>query len=179
MEFQIRVMKVMVAFAIIILVSGCVMEPNTTTAMPMKTPSLSVYGELVDYAQSESVTTFKIQSEFIDFEANNTYLEIEATPVETYDLTGYCSRWNSRGLSRTVEECRSSLYDEYNLTQKCLQITETTENGLVYLKCSMRFDLIKGNSYAFYFTKIKSGPWTGVEVSDSLTVYKERGNYYR
>jgi hypothetical protein len=157
---------------IIILFSGCIgtlpeISPETP---PIKIPVLSVYGKLIDYSQND-LTIFKIQPEFINYELNSTYLEIEAKPEILYNLTDIYLRCINQNLYPTEVECKNHAYQLYNISQTCRNITELPEKGLLYLKCDVKFDLIKGNNYVFYF----SGPWASVAVSEDLTDYKEKG----
>jgi hypothetical protein len=163
---------------IIILFSGCVRNEFTPLTPPAKTPSLNVYGKLIDYSQN-NLTIFKIQPEFINYELNNTYLEIETKPEILYNFTDDYLRCLKQNWYPTEEECKNYFYQQYNLSQTCRNIIELPEKGLVYLKCDVKFDLIKDNNYVFYFYKIEEiGPWTRVTVSENLTEYKERGSFY-
>jgi hypothetical protein len=163
---------------IIILFSGCVTTEFTPALTPpAKTPSLNVYGKIIDYSQ-DNLTIFKIQPEFINYELNNTYLEIETKPEILYNFTDDYLRCIKQNWYPTEGECKNHFYQQYNLSQTCRNIIELPEKGLVYLKCDVKFDLIKDNNYVFYFYKIEEkGPWTHVTVSENLTEYKERGSF--
>lgn len=108
---------------IIVLGLGCVEEtlpepdikatpPTSSLTVP---PSLSVYGKLVDYSQSNDLTVFKIQSEIVNLELNDTYLEIEAKPQKYFTQTK--ELLNCLGLKADVEPSMLGVYDYPNLEE--------------------------------------------------------------
>lgn len=60
------------------------LTPITTSMKALS--ALSVYGKLIDYSQIDSFTIFRIQSEIVNGELNNTYLEVEANLTDV-DIT--------------------------------------------------------------------------------------------
>ena len=143
---------------------------------PKAPPSLNVYGKLIDYSQNE-LMSFKIQSEIVNWELNNTLLEIQAKPELFFNFTDDYLRCIDQKWYPTEAECKNHFYQQYNLSQKCENMIELPEKGLLYVKCEVKLDLIIGNNYVFYFSKRfdEKGPWDSVAVSENLTKYKEDG----
>lgn len=86
---------------VIILISGCVQEAKFTPAKPeMMFDTLTVYGTLEDYTTENNITTFKIKSEIVNCELNNTKLEIVAdtSKLKELYLTEICNYTNVEQL---------------------------------------------------------------------------------
>ncbi len=60
--------------------------PATPPAKVKASPSLNIYGKLIDYSHSDSLIVFKIQSEIVNWELNNTYLEVELKKSNLTDV---------------------------------------------------------------------------------------------
>lgn len=178
---------ILALFVIIIIIGGYFyfIKPNIYVTPPLTTPtkappSLNFYGKLIDYSQSDSLTIFKIQSEIVNWELNNTYLEIESKPELLYNFTYDYLRCIEQKWFPTEQECKNHFYQENNLSAKCRGITEISEKGLFYVKCDVKFELIEGNNYVFYFMKLFENEmyWNRVTISENLTEYKQNGAVY-
>ena len=171
-----------VLLIIIILIGGyCYLTTLTVIHTPpmisKAPPSLNVYGKLVDYTQNNGLTVFKIQSEIVNWELNNSYLEIESKPQLFYNFTDNYLTCIEQNWYPTEQECKNHFYQENNLSEKCKSMTELPEKGIFYVKCDVKFELIEGDNYVFYFAKVSNaeGPWNIVIISENLTEYKQNG----
>jgi len=111
LKFSIPILIVMTAVT-----SGCVRFPTKyPSSPPAETPSITVYGKLLDYSQN-GLTVFKIQPEIVNWELNNTYLEIESKPEILYNFTYDYLRCIEQKWYPTEQECRNHFYRENNLS---------------------------------------------------------------
>ncbi|OYT33710.1 MAG: hypothetical protein B6U87_03040 [Candidatus Aenigmarchaeota archaeon ex4484_52] len=181
MKFKFLILIFLITF---IFISGCFeqaqREKEYKTPPMFGPPSLNVYGKLLDYYEQDNLTIFKIQSEIVNWELNNTYLEIKSKLEVSYNFTYDYLRCIEQNWYSTKQECKNHFYKKYNISEKCKNIVELPEKGLFYVKCDIKFDLIKGNNYVFYFMKLseKEGFWDRViYISENLTEYKKRGKW--
>ena len=105
---------------------------------PKTPPSLNVYGKLVDFSQTDKLMIFKIQSEIVNWELNNTYLEVESnlTDVNVTEGNSYVfyfmklsekeGPWDRVTISKNLTEYkqRGKRYHENDLAIDQMTITE-------------------------------------------------------
>ena len=117
--------------------------------------TLYVYGKLLDYYPQDDLTIFKIQSKIVNFELKDTYLEIKSKPVIRF------------GQNRNI----SDLKEKY---PECGTFIQKDDNVI----CNVKFDLVKGNNYAFLFQIVNSEYFDRVTVLENLTEYKENAKWW-
>ncbi|MFA5333016.1 MAG: hypothetical protein WC376_00790 [Candidatus Nanoarchaeia archaeon] len=66
---------------LIIFISGCSQQQTGRMAY---TEDLNIYGELIDYSQNGNFTFFKIQPGFVDYELNDSLLDINLIYMKTF-----------------------------------------------------------------------------------------------
>jgi len=105
---------------------------------PKFPPSLNVYGKLVDFSQTDKLMIFKIQSEIVNWELTDRYLEVESnlTDVDVTKGNNYVfyfmklsekeGPWDRVTISKDLTEYkqRGKRYHENDLTIDQMTITE-------------------------------------------------------
>ena len=191
-----RLLILLLLLFIIIFIGGCIgTEPLVLTPPKMieQQPSLNVYGKLLDYIQDD-LTTFKIQSEIVNYELNNTFLEILANTTNTQNLTKKIFIDNLENLEiGKYYAINNENFGTYNGTytddmgEEYIWMIGYGSGYLIRLKDFKNAtyivhtpvsELKKNENYVFYFYKTdKNAPWSLLEVSENLTNYKERGSF--
>lgn len=128
---------ILVLIVIIVLIGGyfyltkpTIYTPPLTTS-PKASPSLNVYGKLVDYSQND-LTVFKIQTEIVNWELNNTYLEVQ-TNVTDVDVT----RGNDYAFYFMKLSEKEGPWDRVTISEN---LTEYRERGKPYHKNDLARD---------------------------------------
>lgn len=129
----------------VVLVSGCISTPPITSPATMP-PSLDVYGELTEFVQGDDVVTFRIQPDFVNYELNDTYVEVDVNanarglqnisyPIEGNDYAFYFVKTQDGSWDVSISEDfaeymeKGKVYHEKDLSRDEMTTTGEAVNG--------------------------------------------------
>jgi len=136
-----------VSLMVIIFISGCsyktpLLKVPPKMISPMEPQILSVYGTLIDFYTSKGYGIFKIESEIVNYELNNTLIEVKTNLTDINIVAGnkYVLKffnkinekqdyWTRVIISQNLEEYKQkgALFHEYDLYRNQSILTEQLE----------------------------------------------------